>query len=181
MRVPIAAEDEQLILAHFRTRNPHYYPFVSFLLGTGCRPSEATGLTWQHVDLRSGRVTIAQSRVRGHLSATKTAASSRTITLALHLVELLRERQPLVVGPIALVASGTAAEDGHGAFYAVFASLFASLRCPRLPPKECQKTTVGATKRREDRTSSGSSRATRGCKYVLPLSGDGGRKMASTT
>ena len=98
MRVPIAADDEQIILAHFRTRTPHYYPFVAFLLGTGCRPSEATGLTWQHVDLRSGRVTIAQSRVRGHVSATKTAASSRTITLALHLVELLRERQPLVVG-----------------------------------------------------------------------------------
>jgi len=98
--------------------------------------------------------------------------------------------EPFSSGFSAIIASvvsrkpatdGTAAEAGHDAFYAVFASLFASLRCPRLPPKECQKTTVGATKRREDRTSSGSSRATRGCRYVLPLSGDGGRKMASTT
>lgn len=98
-RVPIAAEDERLILDHFRTRNAHYYPFISFLLGTGCRPSEATAIQWQHVDLRSGRVTIAQSRVRGHVSATKTAASSRTITLAPHLVEILRDRQPLVAKP----------------------------------------------------------------------------------
>lgn len=96
LRVPIASEDEQIILEYFRTRKPFYFPFISFLLGTGCRPSEATGLTWEHVDLRTGRVTIAQSRVGGHVSRTKTTASMRTITLAPHLVELLRERQPLV-------------------------------------------------------------------------------------
>jgi integrase len=103
LRVPIATEDEQIILEHFRRKNAHYYPFISFLLGTGCRPSEATGLTWQHVDLRTGRVQIAQARVRGHVMATKTSASSRTITLAPHLVELLRERQPLHVAPDAFV------------------------------------------------------------------------------
>jgi len=103
LRLPIAPEDEQTILEHFRRKNAHYYPFVAFLLGTGCRPSEATGLTWQHVDLRTGRVTIAQSRVQGHLMPTKTQASFRTITLSPHLVELLRERQPLVVKPDAPV------------------------------------------------------------------------------
>lgn len=99
LRIPIESDDATRIIEHFRTRTAHYFSFVSFLLGTGCRPSEATGLTWQHVDLRTGRVTIAQSRVRGHVSATKTAASSRTITLAPHLVDLLRDRQPLVAQP----------------------------------------------------------------------------------
>lgn len=43
-------EDKEIILQSFRRKAPHYYPFVHFLFLTGCRPSEAVGLTWEQIN-----------------------------------------------------------------------------------------------------------------------------------
>jgi len=48
------AEAERLIAA----AKPHIKPLVIFLLGTGCRLSEALYLNWREVDLSRGHVTI---------------------------------------------------------------------------------------------------------------------------
>jgi integrase len=62
--------------------HPHYKPFTAFLFLTGCRISEAIGLTWQHVDFDRGTITIAESLsvdragngYRRHRKGTKTGS-----------------------------------------------------------------------------------------------------------
>lgn len=87
---PIPPQDAARILDHFARNRPIYYPFVRFLLDTGARPSEATGLCWRHVDLDRATAVIEQGKVAGEIAATKTAASTRTIALAPGLVDALR-------------------------------------------------------------------------------------------
>lgn len=42
-------------------RFTHYSLFIQFLIGTGCRPSEAIGLRWEDVDFGRNQVTISTS------------------------------------------------------------------------------------------------------------------------
>jgi integrase len=58
---PFNASEIAQIIEGFRTIEPHYVPLVSFLFITGCRLSEAIGLTWQHIDLASGTIEISES------------------------------------------------------------------------------------------------------------------------
>lgn len=48
---PFTHEERDRILEAFQTNRyyHHYYPLVRFLFSTGCRPSEAVALQWQHV------------------------------------------------------------------------------------------------------------------------------------
>lgn len=55
---PFTIDEIQRILEAIHT---HYRPFTAFLFMTGCRISEAIGLTWQHVDFDRGTITIAES------------------------------------------------------------------------------------------------------------------------
>ncbi len=41
---------------------PHLQPLLIFLIGTGCRMSEAMELDWQHVDLRGNRCVVWQKQ-----------------------------------------------------------------------------------------------------------------------
>jgi integrase len=67
----------------------------AFLLGTGCRPSEAYALAWRDLDLERATVTIWRSveRVRTELrivEGTKTEKGRRTLLLSQSLVDALR-------------------------------------------------------------------------------------------
>lgn len=68
----------------------HWLPLFVFLLGTGCRISEAIGLCWEDVDFESGTITIRHNLVYHQdqagkcyftLSKPKTKAGERTIPL----------------------------------------------------------------------------------------------------
>jgi integrase len=83
-----------LFLSEARIRSPHYALYL-FLIGTGCRLSEALGLVWRDVDLASGTVTVRQALQRPEeggyvLREPKTSHSRRTITLPPEVVEELR-------------------------------------------------------------------------------------------
>lgn len=74
---PFTQEEIKAILEGFRMMHPEYLGFTMFLLATGCRPSEAAAIQWQHID--GDRLTIKETfaldpvtkrRVRQH---TKTA------------------------------------------------------------------------------------------------------------
>lgn len=54
-----------------------YLPFIKFLFYTGCRPSEAIALQWQHIspDLKS--ITFSESVVYGQRKKTKTCSTRR--------------------------------------------------------------------------------------------------------
>jgi integrase len=49
---PFAREEQEAIINAFETHRYHkiYAPLVRFLFLTGCRPSEALGLKWRHID-----------------------------------------------------------------------------------------------------------------------------------
>lgn len=87
-----------------------------FMLYTGARIGEALAMRWAHVDLRERRITIAAtvSRARGQglllQEHGKTHASTRTITIAVDLVQMLERR------------------DASGEF--VFPSMLGKLRDP---------------------------------------------------
>lgn len=78
----MSVEQARDVLAAFRGHRLEAY--VTFMLNTGCRPSEALALTWNRVDLKTGRVQITQSLpIGGHEPIpTKTARSNRTLPLS---------------------------------------------------------------------------------------------------
>lgn len=49
---PFSREERDRIIAHFATDRyySYYTPLVNFLFFTGCRPSEAIGLQWKHIN-----------------------------------------------------------------------------------------------------------------------------------
>ena len=52
------------------------------ILATGMRRSEALALTWKRLDVRNGRIEIAEARdKRGGLKDTKTEAGSRVVAI----------------------------------------------------------------------------------------------------
>lgn len=67
---------------------------IGFTLATGLRVGEATGLTWEHVDLTARHFRVRQQlqRIEGELrlKALKTASSQRTLPLSRSAVEALR-------------------------------------------------------------------------------------------
>lgn len=71
---PFTEAEIHLILEGFEQKFPHYKPFVTFLLLTGCRPSEAIGLLWKHVNFVRSEVTICES-----LSRDRTGNGYRTV------------------------------------------------------------------------------------------------------
>jgi integrase len=80
--------------------------FVSFMLSTGARPSEALGLTWNQVDFGRGTVTIDRSLPIGGQEPipTKTGRSNRTLPLGSATIAALR-RLPRAIGDAPVFAS----------------------------------------------------------------------------
>src|SRR5262249_9806427 len=66
-----------------------YYPWVFVLFHTGMRPSEASALSWNDVDLEAGTVSITKSRYMGDDGLPKTSASNRTIKIAEPVIKVL--------------------------------------------------------------------------------------------
>lgn len=92
---PLSEDERDRVLAHFARKHPRLYPLIGTLFLAGLRPSEATALRWSDVDLAARQLVIGRSRVRGRESATKTAASTRTIRITRELAGILRAHCPL--------------------------------------------------------------------------------------
>jgi integrase len=59
---PFTKEERDLILTAFsQTKHRHYHAYASFLFFTGCRPSEAAALQWQHIDAALTTITFCES------------------------------------------------------------------------------------------------------------------------
>jgi integrase len=106
---PFTAAEVKAICDGFDRLQPHYSPFVRFLLATGCRTGEAVGLQWKHIDLAANTVVISEALVRDRTSGyrklrkgTKTG-STRVLGLTLELRELLDTLKAPGVSPDALV------------------------------------------------------------------------------
>jgi integrase len=92
---PFTANERDRIIKHWIDNDFFYYPWVFVLFHTGMRPSEASALTWNDVDLVGGTVSITKSRYMGDDSPPKTSASNRKIRIppaVIKVLELLPSR-----------------------------------------------------------------------------------------
>jgi integrase len=73
---------------------PHYADFINFLLSTGCRTGELTGLQWKSVfldhDLEFGILQIKQIWNRGEIKKVKTRRSERELMIGSRLALILQ-------------------------------------------------------------------------------------------
>lgn len=88
------AEVAAILKAFKESRYYSYYAeYVEFLVGTGCRPSEAIGLQWKHVAKDFKSVWIGSTLTRGERKGTKTN-KDRTLILTPRLSALLCSLKP---------------------------------------------------------------------------------------
>ena len=59
-RYPLTRQEQKALLEYVKDDNVYsqYYTIIAFLLGTGCRISEALGLTWDNIDFENASVYI---------------------------------------------------------------------------------------------------------------------------
>jgi len=72
---PFTQKEREGIIATFRERESFYAPLIEFLFLTGCRPSEAIALRWEHIDAELTQITFCEARVYGITKGTKTNKS----------------------------------------------------------------------------------------------------------
>jgi len=90
-----------------RLLHPPFHGYVLALFTTGLRPSEASGLQWQDVDLTHGLLYVRRSFHRYTYGAPKTRSARRTVELLPETVRVLRDFQPLHVTPETPVFTST--------------------------------------------------------------------------
>jgi integrase len=106
---PFTPEEWELIDAWFRgrtfqrklvwRRHPAFHAYVFFLRWHGARPSEASALTWDHVDLRQGVAYIEASFHHREVCPPKTRTARRSIELHPEMLSLLATQRPLRPAP----------------------------------------------------------------------------------
>lgn len=102
---PFTREERDRIIATFRQDYPHYAPLVEFLFYTGCRPSEAIALEWQHVG--KSEIVFEQAMIYdGHRPTLKQGLKtqqSRRVPLNSRIRGLLAEIRPEQARPEGIV------------------------------------------------------------------------------
>lgn len=114
---PFEPAERDRILEYFRTKrfgvhagrsaedsnrrrlHPHFHAYLHFLFWHGARPSEASGLWWEDIDLKRGTARIRRSYHMGHYGKPKTKSARRPIELDPDFVRLMEPLQPLKVTP----------------------------------------------------------------------------------
>ena len=67
-----------------------YRPVLKLLYHTGMRISEAMGLTWNDIDLKTGKITVVRQRIKDYFETPKTESSARTFYADAALLAYLR-------------------------------------------------------------------------------------------
>ena len=72
----------------------HYYPYVYFLLNTGCRPAEATGLRWGAIDEKCTNIWIGRTITRGNKEKNTKTGEIRNFPCNQQMQDFLRNHRP---------------------------------------------------------------------------------------
>lgn len=112
---PFTSSEVAKILEAFRSDRhySHYADLVEFMLSVGCRPGEAFGLKWKHLNSDCSVIWIGEAWVRGKQKPTKTN-EDRAFTLTPRLQQMLLARRGQGWKPDDLVfpgKSGTPIDD----------------------------------------------------------------------
>lgn len=101
---PFTRSEVGVILEGFKQDKDYSYytDLIEFLLSIGCRPGEAFGLKWKHLNADCSVIWIGEAWVRGRRKATKTN-EERAFTLTPRLQQMLLARRPARFKPDDLV------------------------------------------------------------------------------
>jgi integrase len=94
IKEPFTATEVKRIIEGFQTSKDYsgYADYATFLLGTGCRSGEVSGLCWRHVSADCNEVWIGESvTVNGDRKAAK-GNKSRRIEMTVRLQKMLTDR-----------------------------------------------------------------------------------------
>jgi integrase len=72
----------------------HYYPYVYFLLNTGCRPAEAAGLRWGAIDDECTNIWIGRTITRGNKEKNTKTGEIRNFPCNEQMQAFLRDHRP---------------------------------------------------------------------------------------
>lgn len=100
---PFTVVERDRILDFYAKKRAEWRAMTGLVMLAGLRPSEAAGLDWDHVDIETGRVEIAQSMVDRRPGPTKTRAARRTIVVGDQLRQILADVRPVRPAPGELV------------------------------------------------------------------------------
>lgn len=96
---PFNAAERSLIFDGFEELHPHYSDFTKFLFFTGCRISEAIGMTWDKIDFEKNEILISESLSvdqfgNGHTTKMKCTKNGSETVLSMNqtLKEMLEKR-----------------------------------------------------------------------------------------
>lgn len=84
-------EDVKKLLSIAKENYSDFYPLLYTAITTGMRKGELLGLTWQHVNLKTRKITIKKSLYRNQLIDIRATKQSRVITITKELVDILKE------------------------------------------------------------------------------------------
>lgn len=110
---PFTKGEISLILEGFSRYHPHYLSYVQFLLSTGARIGEASGLLWRHINWENSTIWIGESLSRGKRNPTKTR-KTRVIPMNEKIKSIIESRKTLATIDFFLVfttQNGSAIDD----------------------------------------------------------------------
>lgn len=128
-------------------RNPVYSRLATFMVLTGARVGEASGMLWEAIDLEDRTARVVRSVSWDHWTrrpviqeSTKTEGSVRTLNLPDELVELLREmkKEGKGTGPVFLNSEGDLLK--YNAIQSAFNAGFKALNLPWRSTHICRHT-----------------------------------------
>lgn len=90
---PFTIQERDLIIKTFEEKKPYFTNFIKFLFFTGCRPSEASGLRWQNVDLVNNKIIFCEAVIDGHRQEGTKTQTYRTFPINNQLREILENQQ----------------------------------------------------------------------------------------
>jgi integrase len=90
------AAEVEVVLNAFKTKQPHYYPFVLTLFRTGMREGEACALQPEDLDLMSRHALVQRNLASGvFLEPSPKSGKARSVDLAADLVPVLKDHLAL--------------------------------------------------------------------------------------
>jgi integrase len=135
---------EQVKILLDTARDQRCYPLLVVALATGCRQGELLALTWEHIDLQKGTLTVRRSLSQTdhgfEIKEPKTAASRRTIALPDWAVSILTQHKAMMMKAGLLSAPIFCNRDGGYLLKRnVLRSLRSIIRRANTPPGKINK------------------------------------------
>ena len=84
-------EEVKKLLSIAKGTHSDFYPLLYIAIKTGMQKGELLGLTWQHVNLKTRKITIKKSLYKNQLIDIRATKQPRVISITKELADILKE------------------------------------------------------------------------------------------